>query len=232
MDQLKMNEAQVQKRYQRLSEIHVYQREDWKQQEIMEESTITPEWLAVCIRNVIDDETIILDETITNTMTVSKHLPCTKAGTYYGSGGTSLGWNGGAAIGIKLADPASTVVALTGDGTYLFNHPSSVYWISRRYQTPFLTIIFNNEGWNATKMNLIKRYPEGVANQTDRYWVNFDQSADLAKIAEAAGGAYARSVTDPAELQKVLQDAMYEVKNGRSAVVDVRLAKISNQKDL
>lgn len=61
--------------------------------------------------------------------------------------------------------------------------------------------------------------------------MNFDQSADLAKIAEAAGGAYARMVTDPMELPEVLQQAMNEVKNGKSAVVDVRLGKISDQKD-
>ncbi|MFL6560930.1 MAG: thiamine pyrophosphate-dependent enzyme, partial [Bacillus sp. (in: firmicutes)] len=119
----------------------------------------------------------------------------------------------------------------TGDGSYLFSVPASVHWMSRRYQAPFLTVIYNNEGWNATKQNLLKRYPDGMAKQTDRYWVNFDQSADLAKIAEAAGGAYARMVTEPRELPEVLQQAMNKVKNGKSAVVDVRLAKISNQKD-
>ncbi|MGE7604043.1 thiamine pyrophosphate-requiring protein [Peribacillus sp. NPDC097675] len=226
-----MNEAQVQERYHRLANHHDDQREAWKQKEQAKGNTISPEWLTACLRNVVDDETIILDETITNTMTVSKHLPRSKTGTYFGSGGTSLGWNGGAAIGIKLADPSKTVVTLTGDGTYLFSVPASVHWMSRRYQAPFLTVIYNNEGWNATKQNLLKRYPDGMAKQTDRYWVNFDQSADLAKIAEAAGGAYARTVTDPKELPEILQQAMKEVKNGRSAVVDVRLAKISYQID-
>ncbi|WP_394233243.1 thiamine pyrophosphate-requiring protein [Niallia oryzisoli] len=226
-----INEELVQERYHCLAKHHVEQRAAWKQEEKVEGNTITPEWLTACLRNVVDDETIILDETITNTMTVAKHLPRSKAGTMFGSGGTSLGWNGGAAIGIKLADPTKTVVTLTGDGSYLFSVPSSVHWMSRRYQAPFLTVIYNNEGWNATKMNLLKRYPNGIAKQTDSYWVNFDQSADLAKIAEAAGGAYARTVTDPRELPEVLQQAMDEVKSGKSAVVDVRLANISNQID-
>jgi acetolactate synthase I/II/III large subunit len=222
---------QVRERYLRLAKEHEEQREAWRQEEQVKGNTITPEWLTACLRNVVDEETIILDETITNTMTVSKHLPRSKEGTMFGSGGTSLGWNGGAAVGIKLADPSKTVVTLTGDGSYLFSVPSSVHWMSRRYQAPFLTVIYNNEGWNATKMNLLKRYPDGMAKQTDSYWVNFDQSADLAKIAEAAGGAYARMVTDPMELPEVLQEAINEVKKGRSAVVDVRLAAISNQKD-
>lgn len=229
--QREINEDQVQERYLRLAKHHDEQREAWKQKEQVEGNTISPEWLTACLRDVVDDETIILDETITNTMTVSKYLPRSKTGTYFSSGGTSLGWNGGAAVGMKLADPTKTVVSLTGDGTYLFSVPASVHWMSRRYEAPFLTVIYNNEGWNATKMNLLKRYPDGVAKQTDSYWVNFDQSADLAKIAEAAGGAYARTVTDPSELPEVLKQAMNEVKNGKSAVVDVRLAKISNQKD-
>lgn len=226
-----INEEQVQERYLRLAKHHDKQREAWKQEAQVDGNTISPEWLTACLRKVVDDETIILDETITNTMTVAKHLPRSKEGTMFTSGGTSLGWNGGAAIGMKLADSTKTVVALTGDGSYLFSVPSSVHWMSRRYQAPFLTVIYNNEGWNATKLNLLKRYPEGMAKQTDSYWVNFDQSADLAKIAEAAGGAYARMVTDPRELPEVIQQAMNEVKNGKSAVVDVRLAKISNQKD-
>ncbi|MCQ6281723.1 thiamine pyrophosphate-requiring protein [Bacillus sp. EB600] len=229
--QRNIDEDQVRERYQRLAEKHKEQREAWKQEEQVKGNTITPEWLTACLRNVVDEETIILDETITNTMTVSKHLPRSKEGTMFGSGGTSLGWNGGAAVGIKLADPSKTVVTLTGDGSYLFSVPSAVHWMSRRYQAPFLTVIYNNEGWNATKMNVLKRYPDGLAKQTDSYWVNFDQSADLAKIAEAAGGAYARTVTDPWELPEVLQQAMNEVKNGKSAVVDVRLKKISDQKD-
>lgn len=226
-----IDEEQVLERYHRLAKQHKEQREAWRQEEQVKGNTITPQWLTACLRNVVDEETIILDETITNTMTVAKHLPRSKEGTMFGSGGTSLGWNGGAAVGIKLADPSKTVVTLTGDGSYLFSVPSSVHWMSRRYQAPFLTVIYNNEGWNATKMNLLKRYPDGMAKQTDSYWVNFDQSADLAKIAEAAGGAYARMVTDPNELLEVLQEAMNEVKNGRSAVVDVRIGKISDQQD-
>ena len=215
------NVAQWQERYDA-------QRTQWAQ-EAKRGDIITPEWLTHCIAQVVDEDTIVLDETITSTMTVCKHLPRTKPRTYFTSGATSLGWNGGAAIGMKLAHPEKTIVSLTGDGTYLFSEPAAVHWMARRYDAPFLTVIYNNEGWNATKMNLLKRYPDGVAKQTDSYWVNFDQSADLAKIAEAAGGAFALTVSDPAQLVDALQQAMDCVKEGRSAVVDVRLAAISQQ---
>ena len=58
----------------------------------------------------------------------------TKPLTYFASGGGSLGWNGGAAIGMKLAAPDKTFVALTGDGSYMFSIPSTVHWMARHYR--------------------------------------------------------------------------------------------------
>jgi acetolactate synthase-1/2/3 large subunit len=212
---------------------HVAQRLKWQESEKLPDkrAEITAEWLTACLRNIVDDDTIILNETITNAAAVLQHLPRNKPGTMFANGGTSLGWSGGGAFGAKLAKPDKTVVNLIGDGSYHFSIPSTVYWMSRRYNAPILTVIYNNQGWNATKNNFLTQYPEGYAKRDDRFWVNFDQPADLAKMAEAAGGAYAVTVSDPELLPASLQDCMNMVKSGRSAVIDVRLTKISNQKD-
>ena len=211
---------------------HDAQRANWLEQEKVEDGqVITTEYLTACIRNLIDDNTIIMNETISNVKTVREHLARNITGTYFQSGGSSLGWSGGASIGAKLANKDRLVVSLTGDGSYLFGIPSSVYWISRKYDAPFLTIIYNNQGYNATKLNVNQQYPTGVAKETDRYWVNFDHPADLAKLAEAAGGAYIKTVQKPEELEKAIKEGIQEVKKGRSAVIDVHLLSISNQVD-
>lgn len=229
---IQLNKSDILDRFDRLRREHMEQWGKWIEAEVYpEDGVITPEWLTGCIRKIVDDDMIVLNETITSAGVVSQHLPRRKPGTMFVNGGTSLGWNGGAALGAKLAKPDRTVVSLTGDGTYLFGIPSSVYWMSRRYKLPFLTIIYNNQGWNATKNNLLKLYPDGIAKSDDRYWVNFDQPADLSKVAEAAGGALALKVSDPATLQEVLKKGMNAVKSGRSAVIDVRLQPISNQID-
>src|SRR5262249_34865371 len=98
---------------------------------------ITPEFLTACVRRQIDDETIVLNEGITNYPAICDHIAKRTPGTFFTSGGGSLGWNGGAAIGMKLAAPQRTVVALTGDGSYLFSVPSTVHWMARKYRTPF-----------------------------------------------------------------------------------------------
>ncbi len=227
-----VNEAKINNRFEKLACIHNEQRRNWKKGAVKPtDGVITPDWIAACLRSVIDDETIILNETITNVLPVLKNITRNKPGTIFNNGGSSLGWNGGAALGAKLAKPDKTVVSLTGDGSYLFSIPSSVHWMSRRYQAPFLTVIFNNQGWNATKSNTLKLYPDGIAKRDDQYWVNFDQPADLAKIAEAAGGALALTVSDPEKLEEALRQGMDVVKTGRSAVIDVKLVPISSQKD-
>jgi acetolactate synthase-1/2/3 large subunit len=222
----------IKERYNRVADMHKQQRWEWSERERHSSGdAITPEWLTVCLRNVIDSDAIVMNETITNAAVVAQHLPRTKPATMFVNGGTSLGWSGGAAFGAKLAKPEKTVINLTGDGAYLLGVPSSVYWMSRRYKAPFLTVIYNNQGWNATKRNLLKLYPDGIAKRDDRYWVNFDQPADLAKIAEAAGGAYARTVKRVDELEEALKKGLEAVGRGQSAVIDVHLPKISHQTD-
>lgn len=217
-------------RYERIKSIHLKMRSHWKEQEIQsEQDIINPQWLMRCLRELIDDETIIMDESVTNSTYVLKHLGRTKPKTYYGSGGTSLGWNGGAAIGAKMANPDKIIINLTGDGSYFFSIPSTVYWLAKRYKTPFMTIIFNNKGWNATKQNVLRMHPDGKANQNDEYWVNFSNPADLAGIAEAAGGAIGYRLNDPKNVNCVLKEALSHVKNGRCAVIDVNIGQISNQ---
>jgi len=229
---LNLDQSIIEERFNRIKELHNNQRNEWRQREVFPSNgVITPEWIATCLRNVIDEDTIILNETITSTSAVFKGIPRTKPGSMFGNGGTSLGWSGGAAIGAKLAQPDKTVVSLTGDGTYLFSVPSSVHWMSRKYQAPFLTIIFNNQGWNATKINLLKQHPNGIAKRDDHYWVNFDKPADLAKIAEAAGGAFAQTISEPGELESALKNAIEMVNSGRSAVIDVKMQLISYQED-
>jgi acetolactate synthase-1/2/3 large subunit len=220
----------VKQRFSHYSKIHDRQRAKWRSlEELSDPNVITPEYLTACVRETIDDNTIVLSETITNYEIVSKHLARTKPGSFFGSGASSLGWHGGAALGAKLAAPDKTIVCLAGDGSYIFSNPTPVHWMSRKYNLPFLTVIYNNRGWGAPKMSTLGVHADGIASQTDQFWVNFDPASELAKVAEAAGGAYARVVEKPGELKEAIETALREVKKGRSAVLDVRLPQVSSQ---
>lgn len=86
------------------------------------------------------DKTLWLNEAITNYGLVFEHLGLDRPGSILCSGGTSLGWALGGAVGALLA--SSTIgnepdlaVVIVGDGTFLFGVPSSAYWIARRCNT-------------------------------------------------------------------------------------------------
>lgn len=191
--------------------------------------TLNPDSVAACLAGLLDDDAIVIDETVTSSMMVLESLPRDKPGTYLASGGSSLGFGGGGSIGARLAAPDRTVVCLTGDGSYLFGVPSAVHIVASRYRAPFLTVIMNNGGWNATKQNLLRLRPEGYAQRDDRLWVGFGQEADLAGIAAAAGGGLALTVRAPQQLEPMLRQALEAVRGGQCAVVDVRLPPITLQ---
>ncbi|TSI09300.1 thiamine pyrophosphate-requiring protein [Lysinibacillus sp. BW-2-10] len=230
LSKVKIDKNVVKKRFKEVSQVHFDQRNEWKAQEVIQdEDTITSAYLLASLRELIDDDTIILNESITNYENACKHLSRNVPGTYLGSGASSLGWNGGAAIGAKLAAPDKTIVSLTGDGTYMFSNPTPVHWVSKKYNAPFLTIVFNNKGWGAPRMSTLGVHPNGIANETDQFWVNFDPTVEYAKVAEAAGGAFARKVQKPSELKAALKQGLEIVKSGQSVVLDVCIPQISEQ---
>lgn len=188
---------------------------------------ITAEYLTARVRNHVSRDAIVLNEGITNYVAITNHIASCLPGTRYTSGASSLGWHGGAAIGAKLAMPEREVVCLTGDGSFMFTVPSTVHWMARRYQTPFLEVIYNNRGWKAPKMSALAVHPDGYASRATELNIAFDPPPDYSGIAAAAGGAYARIVKDPKEVDEAIAEAVYTVRRERRcAVLDVWLAKL------
>jgi acetolactate synthase-1/2/3 large subunit len=211
--------------------LHAEMRREMAAREQPADGVITAEFLTARVREAIDRDTILLNEGITNYTAITSHCGATKPQTRFTAGASSLGWSGGAAIGMKLAAPEKTVVALTGDGSYMFSVPSTVHWMARRYGTPFLQVVYNNRGWRAPKFSMLAVHPEGYASHADRagedIGVMFDPPPDYSGIAAAAGGAFARIVKRPEDLDGAIRDALKAVREEkRAAVLDVWLARL------
>lgn len=223
LDHIKLDLDAITERTAHYSALHDKRAAGLRRRE-QQNDVLTPEYFTACLRRQLDDNTIVMNETITNYPTIANHLRPARPGSYFLSGGSSLGWNGGAAIGAKLAAPEQTVVSVCGDGSYLFSVPSSVHWMARKYQTPFLQIIYNNGGWRSPKMSTLAVHPQGYASRADAIGVEFDPAPDHSAIAAAAGGAHARKIERPDEVESALAEAMKVVREEkRSAVLDVRL---------
>lgn len=200
-------------------------RRQWLAASEQKRDVITTEYVMACLRPHLDDA-VILNEGITNYPQICDHLAPTRPGSFFASGGGSLGWNGGAAIGAKLAAPDKTVVAVTGDGSYMFSVPSSVHWMAGYYKAPFLQVVLNNRGWKAPRYSALAVHPDGFASRAEDLDVNFDPPPEYAAIAAAAGGAYARQVKDVNEVDAAITEALRVVRDeGRCAVLDIWLEK-------
>ncbi|KAL7974276.1 thiamine diphosphate-binding protein [Trichoderma sp. SZMC 28014] len=193
-------------------------------------------YLCRTIKKLVPEDTLFAIEAVTNTLFVYDNIQPSVPGTWINCGGGGLGWSGGGALGMKLAtdvehggkNKGKFVVQIVGDGTFLFTVPGSVYWISKRYDIPVLTIVLNNKGWNAPRRSLLLVHPEGLGSKATNEEINisFDPAPDYSGIAKAAadGDIFAARVSELADLEGVLKEAIKNVENGQSAVVDIKVA--------
>jgi acetolactate synthase-1/2/3 large subunit len=177
---------------------------------------ISPEWLAYCISQVIDEETILINQTIMPSAAVARQIPRTRPGTLIACAGGTIGWALGAGLGAKVAAPGKLVVSLMGDGAFVYGGPTATLWPAVNCKAPFLSVIFNNQAYGAIKMLFQAASNEGVESSL------IQPSPDYAATAQACG-AYGRKVEDPRDVLPALKEAVSRVRQGQAAVLDVRL---------
>jgi acetolactate synthase-1/2/3 large subunit len=128
--------------------------------------------------------------------------------SYFGSRPASgLGWGAGAALGAKLAAPERPVVAVVGDGAYLFSNPAAVHHAAALHDLPVLFIVMNNAMWIAVRHFTTAMYPGGRASKRNESpFMRLDRLPAFEQICIAAGG-HGERVDDPAALPDALERA-------------------------
>jgi acetolactate synthase-1/2/3 large subunit len=224
LDATRVDEGRIAETRAHYARVHATRAAELARREAASADTLTAEYLTACVRRAIGPEAIVISEGVTHFHTISDHAGRTRPGTLFNSGGGSLGWCGGAALGVKLARPEATVVGLLGDGCYMFSVPSTVHWMARRYRTPFLQVIYNNRGWRAPRLSTMAVHPQGHASRGADIGTSFDPAPDYAGIAAAAGGAHPEILRRPDEVEPALERALRAVRDEkRCAVIDAWL---------
>jgi acetolactate synthase-1/2/3 large subunit len=188
------------------------------------EGPVDPVAVAATLRELIGDDALVVDETITHSRVIARHLMADTPGRYsYVQGG--LGQGLGVALGVKLAAGGRLVVQTVGDGTWLYNPVPQGIMASAQYGLPLLVVIFNNKKYLSMRFNLTRAYPEGsyVARKAG-YGVDLSAQPDAAAVAAAAGAAGFTVTTTP-ELAPTLEKAIAAVRAGQTAVVNVYLTR-------
>ena len=186
---------------------------------------LRPAEVLAVLAEVLGPEDIIVEEAVTNVGNVAVHLPRSLPGTLASAGGPGLGWALGASVGIRMARPDRRVVAVVGDGSFMFAVPTAALCLAAEAEAPFVTVILDNDGYRASRMPVFSLFPEGrSAAAGEAIGTRFRRPPDFAAVAEACG-ALGRTVEDETGLRKALEDAFDAVAGGRSAVVDARIER-------
>ena len=181
-------------------------------------STIGFAWAARAIQDVMDESTVVVNEYPLD----RRYASFTRPGSYVASPHSSgLGFGLGAALGVKLARPESTVIATVGDGAYFFSQPVSCHFVERAHRLPILTVIFNNQRWEAVKGSVLGLYPEGQAKATGRFPLSdLTPSPHFEHIVKAVDG-HGERVERPGDLAPALKRGLAAVHEGRPALLNV-----------
>jgi len=188
---------------------------------------INPAYLFARLAALISPNDVVVNEAIRNAQLLQQQLRRTVPGTYVGLAGGGLGFSGGMALGLKLAEPDRRVIQVIGDGALHFSSPDSVFAVSQRYKLPIFTVVVDNGGWQAVKASVQRVYPNGEAQRSDSFQsrlANYGQGekrsfADIAR----AFGAYGEDVADPGELDAAIKNCLAAVDGGRAALLHVQI---------
>ena len=180
---------------------------------------IHPAVLSRAIDAIKDDDAILINELGVQL----DHMSLTRPGSYFQqSSAGGLGWGLGAALGAKLAAPERFVVAVIGDGSYMFGNPTPAHFISRSLKLPVLFVVTNNGGWASVRNETLAMYPQGQSSAANLMpLANLEPAPDFEKVIEASGG-YGERVERPDQLDPALERAVHAVKvEQRQALLNV-----------
>lgn len=179
---------------------------------------IDPRWLSYCLGQAADGDTIMFNETATSPF--FDYIETAESGSVFRNPQSGvLGWAIGAALGARLANPNKVVYALCGDGAYMYCVPTACHYVSMAYDLPIITVVFNNQCWNASKRAVQELYPTGYAVKSDYFPGCELKPAPKFELVAKSSGAYAVTIENPEDVAPSLSKAKDIVKKKRQQVL-------------
>jgi acetolactate synthase I/II/III large subunit len=118
------------------------------------------------------------------------------------------------AIAARAADPAATVIAVMGDGTFGFH--MAEFDTAVRCNLPFVAVVGNDATWNAEHQIQLREYGPERAHGCELLPSRYD-------LVAAALGGHGELVTSAAELTPALERA---IASGKPACVNVMIERV------
>jgi acetolactate synthase-1/2/3 large subunit len=191
---------------------------------------LNPAFVFATLSNRLSQDDVVLNEAIRNGPILQEHLKRTRPQTYVGLAGGGLGFSGGMALGLKLAQPRRRIVQVIGDGGFHFSSPDSVYAVAQQYQIPIFTVVLDNGGWQAVKSATQRVYPKGIAAETDQFQSRLmsgrqGERRDFSDVAKAFG-AHGECVREPDDLASAINRCLAALDDGKAAVLHIHVTRL------
>jgi benzoylformate decarboxylase len=165
------------------------------------EAPIHPQVLCAALGEFLPRDCFILNDAVTTGGYLAEGVIPDSAREHLSSGGGSLGWGMGGAIGVQLARPGTRVVNVVGDGSFQFG--IQALFTAQQLQLPITYIVVDNVSYAAVRAAL-KRYRKG--ERVAEYPASDLKGPDIAAIARGFG-AFAETVDTIAALKPALERA-------------------------
>ncbi len=184
---------------------------------LKDKTPILPERLVYETMEFMDDDAILVidggDIACYTVEQINFHKPRPPLSTLTSIGMGHLGTSVPYAIGAKLAKPEKQVIAIVGDGSFLFN-VQDLETAVRLGLKNLIYVIANNSSWGMIK-SCQNKYKK-------KHFIDVDlPDFDFAKCAEGFG-CYGEVITDPNQLKAALERAK---SSNKPAVLDVKSAQ-------
>jgi len=122
-------------------------------------------------------------------------------GDYIGGRGGGIGQGIAGAIGVQVAQPDRTVIALTGDGSAMYS--ITALWSASHHNLPILFVVLSNREYRVLKHNM-DIYRARFNTNSNKPYPNMDLTNPMLGFVEVAKGfgMQAEQITDAAAISE------------------------------
>src|SRR5688572_5460571 len=222
------NDSSRQQRAEEIGKKNNAHRKAWRDEALAlaSQKPMDTRWVAHEISQALPADAMVVEETITHRLAIHRYFDGLKPGSFFAGCVGGLGTGLSTALGVKSANPKRPVVCVIGDGSFNYDPAPAVYGAAQEHNLPFLTIMFNNEGYLSQKSGIPRYYPGGWVVKSNNFsGLHIAPCRDYAQIIRAFDG-YGEKVEEPSEVRKAVERGLRAVAGGQVALLDIRLKPV------
>ena len=193
-----------------------------KTKQVWETTPMSPARFYAELRKCVPQEAMIVEYVTTSSPAFRQNFPVPSPRHYIAASGSNQGWAIAASIGVKAANPDKPVLAVVGDGGFMFN--AQALYTAVSHDLPVIAVVMNNGGWGSMRRSVKQGAPAVIEHGID---LKFGWEIDLEGLGKSLG-ARAATVEKPDQIAGVVDDAL---KCGKTFVINAKVSSIPTEID-